>query len=448
MKLEGEENLRESVKLTIDLLKKKDVKGDVFGYLGKSFSHTIKEGKVFDSTLNEENGIAVRIIKNNKIGFAYSVPGNEEEAINRAMELSSFSDKTDLSLPEEKDKNEVDLFDQSLFELIVDQESPGLNQALGLIVGVKSRSKKVRAAYGGINLGVGEKMIGNTNGVFFQERKTQMSGSVSAELNRDKSGLTASESVVAREKISDINNIGKKAADKALSLREQSKIAPGKKSVAFSPDAFARLLSDALLPAFYGKNVRKGRSVYQNKKGEQVTSQDFSLIEDPTREMKVGSTSFDDEGFVTEKKDFIKEGKLNRFVYDLKESVKRDQGSPGNGYRGGFRSPPSIGTSNLILKDSSSLSLEEIKSQADVYIDSLMGSHTADPVSSEFSVVINPGWSLKNGEKQGRLDQAMLAGSLASLLEKIKLADNYRQVSVGHSFVLPTVLLEGVPLTA
>ncbi|RLC74475.1 MAG: TldD/PmbA family protein, partial [Chloroflexi bacterium] len=49
----------------------------------------------------------------------------------------------------------------------------------------------------------------------------------------------------------------------------------------------------------------------------------------------------------------------------------------------------------------------------------LMGVHTANISSGEFSVVASPAYTIKNGEIGSPVKQAMIAGNMKDLLQKV-----------------------------
>ena len=86
-----------------------------------------------------------------------------------------------------------------------------------------------------------------------------------------------------------------------------------------------------------------------------------------------------------------------------------------------------------------------LETMGDGYIvNSVMGAHTANPSSGDFSVTTSAILKVENGEIIGALKQAGLSGNLAkSLKEKVILGDDVRRQGSysSGSMHLPDVLL-------
>ncbi|MFW5928490.1 MAG: metallopeptidase TldD-related protein, partial [Thermoplasmatota archaeon] len=221
--------------------------------------------------------------------------------------------------------------------------------------------------------------------------------------------------------------------------------------VIISPDAVSQVMHFSLIPSFNGENVRKGKSFYEGRLGEKVAHYDFNLVDDPTLDWGIGSGEFDDEGVSSRKVDLISDGTLKNFLYDLKEASKSETESTGNGMRAGFKSPPQIMHRNLVVRGEDK-SVESLYPDKGIYVDGVMGAHTANSASGDFSVVANPVWLIDDGEKQGRIDGVMISGNFADLIESIELADDYKKTYLslgGSSFKmeLPTARLNDITVS-
>ena len=91
--------------------------------------------------------------------------------------------------------------------------------------------------------------------------------------------------------------------------------------------AYADLLSAIFVPALSGRNVLQGRSKLAGRLGETVTAPLLSLYDDPHRKGADGSTWFDAEGTPTNRLDFVRDGVLTAFAYDLKTAYRAGKAS-------------------------------------------------------------------------------------------------------------------------
>ena len=121
--------------------------------------------------------------------------------------------------------------------------------------------------------------------------------------------------------------------------------------------------------------------------------------------------------------------------------------STGSAIRSGHQSPPVSGCSNLFLTSSQKgRSYEEMLEMIDdgYIVNSVMGAHTANPTSGDFSVTTSSILRVEGGEVIGAVKQAGLSGNLANALKDgVTLGDEVRpqgSYSSG-SMYLPNVLL-------
>ncbi len=444
-----DEKLIESTKEAVEQIKKRGLEGDVYAVKSRAVSHSIEKAEVKDSSEYEEIGLGIRVIKDGKIGFGYCIPENTEKGVKRAIELTHFSEKTDISFPSDDDVSKVKVYDEDLMDLMGGR---GIDLTQEIIDGCSSVKDDIKPTRGGLNIYAGTKMIANTNDLFLKERKTTISPVVTATLTKENTSLQAHEIAADTAFDLDLREIGKKAADKVDSMRKTSEELIGEHPVVVSQYALTQLIGFGLIPALIGENVRKGKSVYEGKLGETVASEELTIREDPTLDWGLGSGGFDDEGVISKNTPLISKGVLENFLYDLKEASKSDSESTANGVRTVFKTPPETNARNIVVRGEGK-KLDELFPDKGIYVDGLLGAHTTNPVSGDFSVVTNPVWRMEKGERKGRIDGLMISGNIPDLLEEIELADNHKKclLRIGSSRLIldtPSARIEGLNLSS
>ena len=140
----------------------------------------------------------------------------------------------------------------------------------------------------------------------------------------------------------------------------------------------------------------------------------IDLYDDPFAR-GLGATAWDAEGLPAARLDFVKGGTLSSFAYDLKTAYRYGAGPTGSAVRGGFSGGPAIGVHNLVLDGPR----EEVATERALYVHDVVGAHTANPVSGDFSVECqNPIW-VEGGGFQEPVRKAMLSGNLFDALREI-----------------------------
>jgi len=110
---------------------------------------------------------------------------------------------------------------------------------------------------------------------------------------------------------------------------------------------------------------------------------------------------------------------------------------------------------NIILEGSQEITHEEEQLISEIkegiLIHDLMGTHTANPVSGDFSVTGTIMFRIHDGELGEPISQAMLGGNFPEYLKKVSgIGSNYRHLSGGLSsvgFYLPSVRIDDMVVT-
>ncbi len=212
----------------------------------------------------------------------------------------------------------------------------------------------------------------------------------------------------------DARSVGEQAASLAARSLSGRDIETGRYDIVLSPVAAASILGQVLLPAISGRNVKAGRSFLAEKIGEQVFDEHLSIYDDPFAP-GLGSTTWDAEGVPTRRLIFVEQGVLQRFAYDLKTGYRYGEGSTGSAVRSGSEGP-GIGFHNLFVDGPR---MKEPGDERAVWIHDVVGAHTANPFSGDFSVEIsNPFW-MEGGEQTEPIRTAMFAGNVFEMLREI-----------------------------
>ncbi len=216
--------------------------------------------------------------------------------------------------------------------------------------------------------------------------------------------------------------IGQEAAKRAVSRLKAEMISSRKISILLPPHIAVDFL-DLVSEALSGDQVVKGKSFLAGKLGKRVFSELMTILDDGLLPEGLESRPFDDEGHPQETKTLIHEGVLEHFLFDTYWGRKAGAGSTGNARRGSFKSPPGVGLTNFFIKPGN-YSREDLLSQASPVFEVLevLGMHTADPVSGDFSVGVS-GLLHKGGEVKPVTGMA-LSGNIFELFKRVEALGN------------------------
>ena len=246
----------------------------------------------------------------------------------------------------------------------------------------------------------------------------------------------------------DPEEIGGEAAERAASLLGARK--PGSRACPVVLDPIVA----ASFVGFIGGTlcadaVQRGRSPFAGRLGEPVASPALTLTDHATDPAGLNSSPFDAEGTPRGQTPLIEAGKLAAYLHDS-YTARREQASgaagastTANASRAGYRSPPSVSTSNLIIAPGAQ-TLEELLGEAGegVYVTDVAGLHSGvNPVSGTFSVGAT-GRLIKGGQLAAPADEFTIASDLESMLKAITAASSdLRWVPFGGSVKAPALLI-------
>jgi PmbA protein len=236
--------------------------------------------------------------------------------------------------------------------------------------------------------------------------------------------------------------IGEEAAERATAMIGSGK--PASRSCPVVLDAtvaasFVGLLGNALA----ADAVQRGRSPLASLLGERVATGAFVLHDDGLDPEGLGSAPIDAEGVPRRRTPLIEDGTLRTFLYDTYTACRGETASTGNAGRSGYRSPPAVAASNLVVAPGE-LDFEQLLREAGegVYVTDVAGLHAGvNPVTGVFSVGAS-GRAIRDGALAEPLREFTIASDLVAMLRAVRAAGaEARWVPFGGSVSSPPLLI-------
>lgn len=242
----------------------------------------------------------------------------------------------------------------------------------------------------------------------------------------------------------DAEAVGREAAERSTSLlgaaKPQSRTCP----VVLDPvvaASFAGFIGGVLC----ADAVQRGRSPFAGMLGEAIGSEALTIADDGADPAGLNSAPFDGEGTPSGRTALIDSGRLAAYLHDS-YTARREGGdarSTANAGRSGYRSAPSVSTTNLIVTPGGKTFAELLGEAGDgVYVTDVSGLHSGvNPVSGQFSVGAT-GRVISGGELAEAADEFTIASDLASMLRAVVAAGTEpRWVPFGGSVSTPPLLI-------
>jgi len=406
---------------------------EVYGMVGRSVDVDLRKGSVEMASESFHRGLGLRAVVKGAVGFSSTSDMSLLEYVAQSAVKSAKvrgSDESWISLPSPEKVVPV----QGIFDKHLEQIGPEecLEAAATLLEGCRTVNG-AEPVSGGVVCVCGTGFVINSQGLELMETATLMQASMET-IAKAGDVATGSEFFNSRSFQPSLEAVGKAAAVMARTSLAGTKAESGTYDVLLKPLAVAELLESTILSAFEADNVQKGRSSLKGRLGETISSQGLNVHDDGLLAGGLDSSAFDGEGSPSRRTVLIEKGILKGFLYDSYTAGKDGVKSTGNAVRQGYSDVPRVGMRNLIV--SSPVAYDLLDETKGYLINGLIGAHTANPISGDFSVEARNAFRVSPGEMPVPIRSLMLAGNIYDLLKNIEIGTDVRAIG---GIVTPTI---------
>jgi PmbA protein len=430
----------------MDILKELTSKADqaeVLEFNSESTLVGFESNRLKSSQVEESKGVAVRVVREGKLGFAAS---SDQSALDRlasnALESAAFGDEIPIVFPGPQTAPKVKTYDQA----IVDLPIPRLVQIGQEIIDLIRQVEPDALVNVEIERGIQHVTIRNQTGTQVSYQQSPLA--ISAEVSRVKGDdvlllYDVTGTTIWQE---DYAAIARQMGYKLEQAKQSAELESGKMPVLFAPTG-ALVLGLPMMQALNGKSVYTGISPMAGKVGQTLFDAKITVEDDATIDGKFASAAYDDEGVAHRRNTLIKGGVLQGFLYDLKTAAQSGVESTGNGSRGLF-SPPRPSSSNLVF-GAGETPLADMIAGIDegLLVENVLGLGQGNTISGAFSNSVSLAFKIEKGEIVGRVKDVSIAGNIYELLQDVAAVSQEREW-VYRSLYLPYILLEDMNVVA
>jgi len=424
----------------------------------QSYGHQldIEAGKISLAAGGGEGGYGIRVVEGGRFGYAYLVDvESAESALKQAMDIARASPSvTGFVLPSAEDAPEVDgLFDQRILDLGPEDL---LEQADAILSEVASLDARAVVTGGGLGVGATASAILSSEGIESSGITTSHGIGVQVSIDANDELTSSYEGDSSRQLLPDVPSSVASAVHWAQVTRGPIQVdtAPQDAPVLMTSEGFSPLFSMVVPTALRGDRLVRDESFWSGKQDTKVLAEDLSLVDDGRMIGGKSASSRDGEGVPTRRQVLVDSGRLVGSLWSTRDAAQQvAEGrieaahTTGSAVRGGHQAPPGTGCKDFTMTSKNGGRSQDalLERMNDGYIvHSVMGAHTANPTSGDFSVTTSTILRVENGEILGPVKQAGLSGNLAgALLDDVHLGDDVRiqgSYSSG-SMHLPDVLM-------
>ncbi|MBW4537701.1 MAG: TldD/PmbA family protein [Myxacorys chilensis ATA2-1-KO14] len=381
----------------------------------------------------QAEGTALRLWKRGRPGLAVAYGDVEPQAlVDRAIAISDLNESEEIELSPASKQIYPDVGDAVTVETLVEWGK----QSIEL---VRDRFPEVLCG-GGWECEAETTRLINSNGLDCGYTDTTLSGYLEVEWVRGDDFLNVGDGQTERGSLNP-DAIAQQVLRRLEWAKENTSTPTGRVPILFTSKA-ADMLWGTVQAALNGKQVIEGASPWSDRLGQQVTSDAITISQQPTS--GPFSCPFDDEGTPTRPITFIDRGVLQLFYTDRTVGKTLGSGTTGNGFRSGLGSYPTPGLFNLLIQPGSK-SLDQLIATLEngLILDQMLGSGAG--ISGEFSINVDLGYRVQNGQIVGRVKDTMLSGSVYTALKS--LVEMGGDADWNGSCHTPSVIVEGLSIT-
>ncbi len=383
----------------------------------------IYKGDVEHFVSAQSEGVGIRVIRDGRTGFAYAGTLDERaiaEVLAEARENAGFGSVDEwagLAQPDGVAITPQVLWNDALDQYPTDRKIDLAKRLEAMTLGIDARVRVDDANYADV---AGEGAVVSTTGVRAGGRENGCFLSVSTLADDGDETQTGFGFAVGREPDElDVDRAAREAVDRATRLLGATKPASRRVTVVLDPYVTAMFLG-VLSSTLNGESVAKGRSFLAGRIGEQVASEVFTLVDDPTNPLAYTATDIDGEGLAARRNELVRGGVLQGFVHSSYSGRRVGVPSTGNAVRGGFKGTPGVGCLAMQLQPGTRSQAEIVAGVDDgVLIQMLQGLHSGvNPISGDFSAGAS-GLLIANGELGAPVRQFTIASTLQRMLHDV-----------------------------
>jgi len=363
----------------------------------------------------QSRGVGLRLIKNGRIGFSATTDlSRPERLVERALHSAQFGQEAKFDFPKPTTPPTAQVYDPAVVQFPVRQCVEIGKEAIDLALNDNSEYK----CSIGIGKSTGARRLMNSAGLDLSCSFTSFGMHMEVLLVRGESLLWVGEGHTARRLDTDIRRHAETILRKIHQSDREIALKTEPMSVIFVPKAVGVLLGP-LESGVNGKVVQKGASPLAGSLGEKILDERISIYDDPTVPYAPGTTPFDGEGIPTGRLPLFEGGALKNYIFDLQTAGLMGAGSTGSAKRG-YGSQPAPGLANVVMMPGKVDTADMIAGvKRGIIVDQVLGAGQSNTLAGEFSVNIDLGFLIEDGEIRGRIKDCMVAGNVFDTFNRL-----------------------------
>lgn len=430
---------------------------EVYGLTSLRTEVEFEANKLKGVSRTEESGIALRVVKDGRVGFSSSTRVDDPDGLAAAaVATAEFGDPASFDFAGPVHMPEVSCSDEMVKGLDVEDMMARPRDAIGRLLSYDAELMCDCSTIREIQT-VSVLTSGGLEAAF---DRTLYRFAVSGRLIEGTNLLECGGYYGGTTLDSDGQKLVSRVIDDIKNGRKNAPVKGGPTTVMFTPNAVA----DIFLTLHYGVSgsiVERGISPLGGKLGERVFDERVTIYDDGLARGGYAAGPFDDEGVPMQRTPVVKDGVLEHLLTDLRTGKKLELPLTGNAARAkrlvmskdlGKVPSPEITNWEMAGGDATHEDLlGGVKNG--VVVDRIMGILMSNLIAGDFSGNIALGFKVEDGKVRGRVKDTMVAGNIYNLLRDNVLGVSSDVERVGQfgfvgSHKYPYLLMRDVSISA
>jgi PmbA protein len=374
---------------------------------------SFENSKLKDIDSKMQYGVALRIIKNGKLGFAYTRNLiDREQLVQNAFASLKGGVEAHYQFGLTKKLPALKSFDASI-DTLTNTQIVGECKRICDFLGAKTRGE-ISASFGREKTQI---RVLNSAGTDLSAEFSEYSGYAGIAYPGSQASIGRFLYLKKFQKFPDgLLNLMLHRYNRSL---KEAKPKSGPMQVLFMPEALYALIW-RLKEGALGKNIYEKVSPVKDKLGQKILSEKLTIVDEPLNDDVPNPRAFDDEGTPCKNLTIIDAGVFKNFYTDLNYAQKLGVKSSGHGYKIGIASKIIPTLAHLTIKPGKKSITDLLKAiDQGIIVGGVMGAHSGNILNGDFSVGLSPGIYVEKGEIIGQVKDGMVAGNIYEVMNNV-----------------------------
>ena len=391
---------------------------DMFFEYSKCNEIALRDKQVNNARCDIDFGVGIRVISGEKTGYAYSEITTPEAMRQAAMAAARIANTPGKS--PEINIHEINSIQKNYYPILKNWEDQSIPQKKEYLLMLNDliyqKSEDVINVMGKIADSVTKVLFANSLGESYTDYRPMASAVaivIMSKGSRIENFYTSKSFRMGAEFLSNelIENLAEDAVKQCNRLFDAERPPCGEMPVVMGAGSSGILLHEAIGHTFEADFNRKNVSIFSDKMGQKICSEQINIVDDGTVPYNRGAVNFDDEGVPGQKTYLVKDGILNSYLHDRISAKFYGVEPTGNGRRESFRHCPIPRMRATYMENGNGTAEDLIKSVSKgIYVDNFSNGQVQIG-AGDFTFYVKSGYLIENGKLTRPIKDANIIGN-------------------------------------